>query len=146
MEFKAIVVLQVLLDLVLAALIVWCLWRRDSSRDVGSPPRLSKDQVEMEAQRWKDTSEELAGLLRSRLEELEGLTGELDRAEIRAAETLQRMERMEANWISTREFYGRALGCLREGMSPEDVARRTGFGLDELRLIQRLSLTGRRAG
>jgi hypothetical protein len=146
MEIKAMVIIQLLLDLVLGIFLLWFVWRGGNSSVGGTPRKPDQKGVLKDIQRWDATSRELVERMHDRLRALETVIADLDRAEIRASETLKRMERMEVNWTSTRQRYDQASDWIRTGTPIEEVAQRTGFGIDELRLMQELSLGEQRTG
>jgi hypothetical protein len=146
MELKSMVVVQLALDALLAGLVLWCIWRDGRSRKGEASEAAVQSDFEAEIDRWQKVGPKVLRLVNARLKELRSLAEELDRSEIRAAETLQRMERGSLGGTAKAEVYQRASGWIREGVALEEIARRTGFGLDELRLIQSLSETSGRVG
>ena len=146
MEIKAMIIFQLLLDLVLGIFLLWFIWRSEGPSEGKVPGRQSQAAVKRDIRRWETTSRELVQRMQSQVRALETLAADLDRAEIRAAETLERIARMEVNWASSRERYDRASDWIREGTPIQEVAQRTGFGIDELRLMQQLSVAEQSAG
>jgi hypothetical protein len=139
MVIKAMLIIQLLLDIVLGFLVLWCLWMRGEvplgRRQKGKGVKaLQKDMG-----RWESTSRELLGRLKVQLNEMRAVAEELDRAEIRGSETLEKLQRIEEGWKSERERYDRASAWLRQGLSVDEVARRTGIGPDEIRMVSRLA-------
>lgn len=146
MEIKAMIIFQLLLDLLLGIFLLWFIWRREGPSEGKAPGRQSQAAVKRDIRRWETTSKELVQRMQSQVRALETLAADLDRAEIRAAETLERIARTEVNWASSRERYDRASDWIRKGTPIEEVAQRTGFGIDELRLMQQLSVSEQSAG
>ncbi len=132
---RVMILLQVALDLLLGGLVLWCLWGKGRGSEPRLDPRIDEDELEREVRRWECVSEELVCTMRGRLQELEELLEELDRAEIRAAETLRRLEDAGGR-LPQQDPYGRATSLIREGLPLEKVAIQTGLGMGELRLIQ----------
>lgn len=146
MEMKAIVVVQFLLNLFLVALFLWRLRGAGGLLGSSRSKRAERDGVMREITRWEAVSSELAATMRSRVRDMEALAEELDRAEIRARQTLKKVKRMETGWSANWETYAKALGWIREGVPLEEVARRSGVALDELNLIEGLTARCRSAG
>jgi hypothetical protein len=145
MEIKAIVAVQFVLNLFVAALFL----RRSGGRGLfgsGEKRKAERERVAGEIRRWEAVSSELAETMRGRVREMGALAEELDRAEIRARGTLTKVKQMENGWAANWETYAAALGWIREGLPLEEVARRSGVGLDELRLIEGLTARARSAG
>ena len=155
MALKALIVAQILLDLIFGAFLIWWLWKPDGrikivkKKIVEPPPDDAQSNAEimkeLEGQfiRWEQKTLELAGLMESRIRDLQNLADELDRAEIQAAETLQEFLKAKSAWTSNDDQYNQALQWLREGLPLEEVANRCGISVDELRLIQGLSSKNR---
>jgi hypothetical protein len=139
MEIKAIVIIQLLLDLMLGIFLLWFVWGRDTNSERLGPRKTRESALTRDIQSWESTSQELVERMQDRVRALEKVVADLDRAEIRASETLERIERMEVNWSSNRERYNQASDWIRGGTPIEVVAQRTGFGIDELRLMHALS-------
>lgn len=134
---RVIILLQIALDLLLGGLVLWCLWRKGQGCEPRLDPRIEEDELEREVRRWECVSEELVCTMKGRLNELEALLEELDRAEIRAAEILKRLEEAGGR-VPQQDPYGRATSLIRDGVALEEVAMQTGLGIGELRLIQGL--------
>lgn len=134
---RVIILLQIALDLLLGGLVLWCLWRKGEGCGPRLDPRINEDELEREVRRWECVSEELVCTMRGRIQELEALLDELDRAEIRAAETLRRLEEARGR-VPQRDPYGSATSLIRNGAALEEVAVQTGLGMGELRLIKGL--------
>ncbi|MGQ9655860.1 MAG: hypothetical protein ACUVXD_17510 [Thermodesulfobacteriota bacterium] len=133
---RVMIFLQIALDLLLGGLVLWCLWRKGDGCGQRLDPRIDEDELEREVRRWECVSEELVCTMRGRLKELETLLEELDRAEIRAGETLKRLEEA-GGLVAQQDPYGRATSLIRDGVALEEVAMKTGLGLGELRTIQK---------
>lgn len=132
---RVMIFLQIALDLLLGGLALWCLWRKGKGCEPRLDPKIDEDELEQEIRRWEYVSEELVCTMRGRIEELEALLDELERAEIRAAETLKRLE--EARRVVPQpDPYGHATSLIRNGVALEEVAAQTGLGMGELRMIQ----------
>jgi hypothetical protein len=141
MEMKAIVAVQFVLNIFLVALF---LRRQGSGRlfGPGKKKEAERERVAGEIRRWEAVSAELAETMRGRVREMGALAEELDRAEIRARRTLTEARKMETGWAANWETYAAALGWIREGIALEEVARRSGVGIGELRLIEGLAARG----
>jgi hypothetical protein len=143
MEITGVIVAQLFVNVLLGTLVVFCLLQSGHS----SPPEAGEGGrqagLEEEIHRWEATSRDLLVQMRDRVQELETLVEELDRAEIRASDTIRKLEQMESGWTSSAERYIRALGWIQEGIALEEVAQRTQMNLDELRLIEELSKANR---
>jgi hypothetical protein len=145
MEIKTLVAIQLAFDLLLGAAVLWCLW---GGRDAEAASAARLDAVvglQEQMTRWETSGEAFLGVMKGRLQELGALGEELERAQVRASETLDRLEQVQAGWGPRGASYGQAKEWIREGVPPEEVARRTGFGVDEVRLIQGLAPAVRRA-
>lgn len=145
MEMKAIVAVQFVLNIFLVALFLRRHWR-GWLFGPGKKKRAERERVAGEIRRWEAVSAELAETMRGRVKEMGALAEELDRAEIRARGTLTKVKQMETGWAANWETYSAALGWIREGLALEEVAQRSGVGLDELRLIEGLTRGARSAG
>jgi hypothetical protein len=144
MEIKWMVIFQLILDFWLGAIVIWLLWRGEPILGMKAANKTNREELRREMARWETTARELVANMKCRLTDLESLAEEIDRAEIRASETLAQTERIEAGWSSDLNGHVTALSFLRQGMMPNEVASRTGLPLDELRLIQALSPEGRK--
>lgn len=146
MEIKAIIAVQFLLNLFLAAIFLLRLREERTLRKLKKSRRARSAGVMEGLRRWEAISSELTETMAGKVREMESLSEELDRAEIRARQTLKKLGRVQSSWASNWETYGRCLGWIREGLPLEEVAKRSGVSLDELRLIQGLSSSSRSAG
>jgi hypothetical protein len=143
MEITGVIVAQLFVNVLLGTLVVFCLLHSGhrAPPDTGYDER--QDGLQEEIKNWETTSGDLLVQMRNRVQELENLVEELDRAEIRASDTIRKLEQMESGWTSSAERYIRALGWIREGIPMEEVAQRTQMNLDELRLVEELSKANR---
>lgn len=140
MELKTMVVLQLAFDLLAGAVLLFCLLREQRSQQ--SEPLvqgLTREEIEEQVKRWEGAGRELLGLVEEKVRKVERAAEELDRAEIRACETLYRLERARQSLNGAQSAYGQAARWIRDGIPLEEVARRSGLGMGELRLMQGLS-------
>lgn len=140
MEIKSFVMLQMAFNLVAGGLIIFCLLREQ--RIQRNPAGLSKEDIEDQLSCWENSGRELLELMQERLGRLEALHDELERAEIRASETLDRLQRARESLNGAQSVYYQAAKWIREGTPLGEVARRSGLGIGELRLIQGLMKGG----
>jgi hypothetical protein len=97
-------------------------------------------------ERWENASRQLVSHMQQGIRRLQEIASDLDRAEIRAGETLRALDKMEQGWRPRSDRYEEALAWMDRGVGLEEISRRTGIGLDELRLIRHLGTGARRAG
>jgi hypothetical protein len=88
---------------------------------------------------WEMSSREFVEQAGYVMEELRELATALERVDIRASDTLRRLESFQQKWRPMGDRYLKAARWLNEGVGLEEVSRRTQIGLDELRLIRGLS-------
>lgn len=139
MEIKSLVILQMAFDLVAGGLIIFCLLREQRIQRIQKTPGgLTKEDIEDHLRCWENSGRELLELMQERLGRLEALHDELERAEIRASETLDRLQRARESLNGAQSVYHQAAKWIREGMPLGEVARRSGLGIGELRLMRGL--------
>lgn len=141
MDLKLMTLLQLAFDLVAGGLILWCVLRGGtSSKSFSKMHGALLKEIDARMRQFQDTVNELMEGLDCRLQKLQEAAEELDRAEIRACETLERLQKAKGNFQGAQASYDAAAQWLRQGFPMAEVARRSGLGLGELELIQHLGV------
>lgn len=136
--------LQLAFDLVAGGLILWCVLRGGSpSKSFFRVHEALLREVDGRMQQFQDTARQLMEGLDCRIQKLQEAAEELDRAEIRACETLDKLHKAKEDSPNPQASYDVALEWLRQGFPMEEVARKSGLGLGELKLIQQLGSRNR---
>ncbi len=144
MDLKLITILQLAFDLVAGGLILWCVLRAsNSSRNFSRMHEDLLKEIDSRTAEFQDIAKGLMEGMDSRIHRLKEAAEELDRAEIRACETLEKLHKAQEENPIPESSYEAALRWLRQGLSVEEVARKSGLGLGELQLMQHLGSKGR---
>lgn len=144
MDLKLIMLLQMAFDLVAGGLILWCVFRgAGSSRSFSRTHEAILKEIDGRMEQFQDAAQELMEGLDRRVQKLQEAAEELDRAEIRACETLDKLHKAKEDYRGGQASYDAAVQWLRQGFSMAEVARRSGLGLGELKLIQQLGSRNR---
>lgn len=145
MESKFLLIIQMAFDLVVGALLLVLFFKGGAVGHASSPRASEQKALDQKLREWKDTGEELVAQLEAKVEGLISASEELDRAEMRAMETLERLERVRLALVSGEGAYGPVQEWIAQGVPLEEVARRSGLGIGELRLMKELSYKGSRS-
>lgn len=135
MESKVIVVLQLLFDLIAGFLILSVILRRSSKASLWDKGT-NMEEIRKNILLWERTAEELISALEARVGKIASISEELDRAEMRATETLERLHRAKEALLCAEGAYASAFELLREGLPPGEVAKRSGLGLAEVSFMK----------
>lgn len=139
MDLKLVTLLQLAFDLVAGGLILWCVLRGGgSARSFSRMQEALLKEIDSRMEQFQDTARELMEGLEGRIQRLQEAAEELDRAEIRACETLDKLHKAKEDFRGGQACYDAAAKWLSQGFSMAEVARRSGLGLGELKLIQQL--------
>ncbi|MEJ5377202.1 MAG: hypothetical protein WHX93_11535 [bacterium] len=144
MDLKLITILQLAFDLVAGGLILLCVFKAsNSSRNFSRMHEDLLKEIDSRTAEFQDIAKGLMEGMDSRIQRLKEAAEELDRAEIRACETLEKLHKAQEENPIPESSYEVALRWLRQGLSVEEVARKSGLGLGELQLMQHLGSKGR---
>jgi len=137
METKFVLALQLAFDLVAGFLILALIFRKHPrvsglKEEKGS----SMEEIEEKLLFWEGSTRELLSAIEIKLQKMASLSEELDRAEMRATETLERLQRAKEALLCAEGAYTAAFELVRKGLPLKEVARRSGLGLAELSFIK----------
>jgi len=143
-DLKLMTLLQLAFDLVAGGLILWCVLKgSSSSRSFSRMHETLLKEIDGRMEQFQDTARELMEGLDRRIQKLQEAAEELDRAEIRACETLDKLQKAKGDCGAGQASYDMAAEWLRQGFPMAEVARRSGLGFGELKLIQELGSRSR---
>ncbi len=137
MESKFILALQFVFDLVAGFLILTLIFRKNlRASGLKEEKGFPMEEIEEKFLLWERTGRELLLAIESKLQKMASLSEELDRAEMRATETLERLQRAKEALLCAEGAYTAAFELVRKGLPLREVAQKSGLGLAEVSFIK----------
>jgi len=137
MESKFVLALQLAFDLLAGFLILALIFRKNPMTSGFKEEKSSSmEEIEEKLFVWERTGRELLTAIEIKLQKMASLSEELDRAEMRATETLERLQRAKEALLCAEGAYTAAFELVRKGLPLREVAKRSGLGLAEVSFIK----------